>query len=725
MLIHWLLPAWTRAERAIGTLGFLTALTLLVAIAVLTARSLENYASRSDALEEAYSQRVRIDAVRARFERMRSDWRHYLLTGAAQWLSDYRDAARTLAAETAALRELPGLDARREKEIERLESVVLEDRRIREALAARRDAAARADQAYVVAALEKGNDVAKVVSAQFDRLISEENVDIEARKRQFESGERRFRWIVLGGSAAAVALFALAFAVLRSEIGRRRRSQAEAERLASELNDLYNNAPCGYHSVDENGLVVRMNDTWLRWLGYPREEIVGKKYHPDLMTPASARRFREEAFPLFKKQGWLKEVEFEYVRKDGTTFPGSLQTSTVYDEGGRYLFSRTTVFDISARKRMEDEVRQSHAFLDSIVENIPNMIFVKDAAELRFVRFNRAGEELLGFSRQELIGKSDHDFFPRPEADFFTAKDREVLAGGKLVDIEAEEIATRTRGVRILHTRKLPVFDSAGRPRYLLGISEDITEQRRAQEAIRALNADLAARARQLEDMNKELESFSYSVSHDLRAPLRAVDGYARMIEEDYAERLDGEGRRLLGVVRASSGRMGRLIDDLLAFSRLGRQAMARAKVDMAALVDEVIAEMRERFPGTQIEIGALPDAEGDGALLKQVWTNLIGNALKYSAKAPAPRVCIRAEDGEDENVYWVEDNGAGFDMRYRDKLFGVFQRLHRADEFEGTGVGLAIVQRIVARHGGRVDAEATPGRGAMFSFALPKRRAT
>ena len=725
MLIHWLPPAWTRAERAIGTLGFLSALALLIAVALLTARSLEDHANRSDALEAAYSQRVRIDAVRDRFERMRSDWRHYLLTGAAQWRSDYRDAASALAAETAALRELPGLDAGRRKEIDRLESVVLEDRRIRDALAARRKAGAPADPGYVVAALEEGNDAAKVVSAQFARFISEENVDIEARKRQFEGGERRFRWIVLGGSAAAVALFALAFAVLRGEIGRRRRSQAEAERLAAELNDLYNNAPCGYHSVDEDGLIVRMNDTWLRWLGYSREEIVGKKYHPDLMTPESARRFREEAFPLFRKQGWLKEVEFEYVRKDGTTFPGSLQTSTVYDERGRYLFSRTTVFDISARKRMEDEVRQSHAFLDSIVENIPNMIFVKDAAELRFVRFNRAGEELLGFSRRELIGKSDHDFFPRPEADLFTARDREVLAGGKLVDIEAEEIATRTRGVRILHTRKLPVFDSAGRPRYLLGISEDITEQRRAQEGIRALNADLAARARQLEDMNKELESFSYSVSHDLRAPLRAVDGYARMIEEDYAERLDDEGRRLLGVVRASSRKMGRLIDDLLAFSRLGRQAVARAKVDMGRLVDEVVADLRERFPGTKIETAALPDTEGDGALLKQVWTNLIGNALKYSAKAPAPRVCIGAEGGEAENVYWVEDNGAGFDMRYRDKLFGVFQRLHRPDEFEGTGVGLAIVQRIVARHGGRVDAEATPGRGAKFAFALPTRSAT
>jgi signal transduction histidine kinase len=250
-----------------------------------------------------------------------------------------------------------------------------------------------------------------------------------------------------------------------------------------------------------------------------------------------------------------------------------------------------------------------------------------------------------------------------------------------------------------------------------------VIERKRAAEQIDALNANLQRYTVELEATNKELESFSYSVSHDLRAPLRAVDGYARMLEEDYRERLDDEGRRLLGVVRESSSRMGRLIDDLLAFSKLGRQEPARRHVDMNALVAEVIAELRGDSRA-RIEAAALPPAVADAAMMKQVWANLIGNALKYSGKREQAVVEIAGKIEGANAVYWVRDNGVGFDMRYAQKLFGVFQRLHRADEFPGTGVGLAIVQRVITRHGGQVWAEGRPGEGACFYFSLPRETA-
>jgi signal transduction histidine kinase len=248
--------------------------------------------------------------------------------------------------------------------------------------------------------------------------------------------------------------------------------------------------------------------------------------------------------------------------------------------------------------------------------------------------------------------------------------------------------------------------------------------QARLLERVRSHAAELEATVRErteaLVTANRELEGFSYSVSHDLRAPLRAVDGYARMLEEDYAPRLDDEARRLLSVVRSSASRMGRLIDDLLAFSRLGRQQPARQALDMAALVREVVDEARKASPA-RVEVGELPSANADRALMRQVWVNLVDNALKYSSKRADARVEIGGRDDGAESVYWVRDNGVGFDMRYVAKLFGVFQRLHRADEFDGTGVGLAIVQRVVARHGGRVWAEAKPGEGACFQFSLPR----
>jgi signal transduction histidine kinase len=226
-----------------------------------------------------------------------------------------------------------------------------------------------------------------------------------------------------------------------------------------------------------------------------------------------------------------------------------------------------------------------------------------------------------------------------------------------------------------------------------------------------------------LEQSNQELESFSYSVSHDLRAPLRAIDGYAQMIQEDYAAVFDDEGRRHLGVVRAEAVRLGVLIDDLLNFSRLGRKSIAPTEFDMAGLAKEAFVEVTSTAPqrhAVELRVEELPRARGDRTLIRQVLTNLISNAVKFSGKTEEPLVMIGGTPSVVENTYWVRDNGAGFDARYADKLFGVFQRLHHDADFPGTGVGLAIVRRVIQRHGGRVWAESEPGRGACFYFTLP-----
>lgn len=248
--------------------------------------------------------------------------------------------------------------------------------------------------------------------------------------------------------------------------------------------------------------------------------------------------------------------------------------------------------------------------------------------------------------------------------------------------------------------------------------------QARLLERVKHEAEDLELKVRErtveLQTTNRELEAFSYSVSHDLRSPLRAVIGYASMLEEDYGDRLDDEGRRLLATVSESAGKMGQLIDDLLAFSRLGHQPVIGAPVNMGMLVRQVIDAQLPAPPGARLVIGELPDAHGDRALLRQVWANLIANARKYSGKKAQPVIEIGGRVEDRETAYWVRDNGAGFDMRYYDKLFGVFQRLHAEDEFAGSGVGLAIVDRVVTRHGGRVWAEGKTDVGATFHFALP-----
>jgi len=351
------------------------------------------------------------------------------------------------------------------------------------------------------------------------------------------------------------------------------------------------------------------------------------------------------------------------------------------------------------------------------------MIFVKEAKDLRFIRFNEAGEELLGYSREELIGKNDYDFFPKEEAEFFTAKDREVLKKGELLDIPQESVKTRYKGERILHTKKIPILDQTGQPKYLLGISEDITESKEAEERIKRLNEALKEHAQQLAAANKELEAFSYSVSHDLRAPLRHMDGFAELLQKNTVQLLDERNRHYLTVILESAKQMGRLIDDLLVFSRMGRAEMLNSSVNLYQLVKEVIQGLKPDTEGRDIawQVSPLPKVAGDPSMLRLVFMNLISNALKYTRTRPQARIEIgHYSEPTGELVVFVRDNGVGFDMQYKEKLFGVFQRLHKAEEFEGTGIGLANVRRIVQRHGGKTWADGNVDEGAAFYFSLP-----
>jgi signal transduction histidine kinase len=285
------------------------------------------------------------------------------------------------------------------------------------------------------------------------------------------------------------------------------------------------------------------------------------------------------------------------------------------------------------------------------------------------------------------------------------------------------KVAERLIGVLNLESERLEAFGEADE-RLLLTIAGQFAtaiERLRAQAEIRQLNAELEARVvqrtLQLEAVNKELESFSYSVSHDLRAPLRGIDGFARILLQNYAAHLDTDGQRYLQRVRDSAGRMGQLIDDLLTFSRLSRQPIKTQSIEPAELVQQALNELKPDYSNRQVEIVVdyLPPCEGDPALLRQVFVNLLSNALKYSSKREASRI----EVGWTGEAYFVRDNGTGFDMHYADKLFGVFQRLHGEHEFEGTGIGLANVRRIVERHGGRVWADAEVDKGATFYFTL------
>lgn len=439
------------------------------------------------------------------------------------------------------------------------------------------------------------------------------------------------------------------------------------------------------------------------------------------------RKILSEAFQLACEQGKSYDLELPFTTYTGKPLWIRTTAQAIYEEG-KVVRLIGNLLDITERKRTEMALRENERFLDAIVEHVPNMLFVKDAKDLKFIRFNLAGERLLGYSREELLGKSDHDFFPKEQADFFTANDRAIIAGGKLLDIQDEPINTRLLGLRYLHTKKIPIYADDGSPLYLLGISEDITEQKKAEQEIRTLNRELerrvTERTAELQAVNKELEAFSYSVSHDLRAPLRHIDGFLDLLKERTEATLDDRSQHYMNTISDAAKRMGTLIDDLLAFSRMGRKEMATECVDLTALLKDVIHEFDSEIQGRDIEwrVANLPVVTGDRAMLRVVLVNLISNALKFTQKRAKSEIEISSlPESATEAVVFVRDNGAGFDMQYADKLFGVFQRLHGSDEFEGTGIGLANVRRIINRHGGRTWAQGLVDGGATFYFSLPK----
>jgi PAS domain S-box-containing protein len=421
-------------------------------------------------------------------------------------------------------------------------------------------------------------------------------------------------------------------------------------------------------------------------------------------------RYRPEHPPLDRLD---VEIATSLASHAALAISNSRLLQRAQSEIDRRVKAEAALIETQRMRRAEQDVARANRFLDAIIENIPDMVFVKEAAGLTFTRFNRAGEELLGVARDALMGKSDYDFFPRNEAEFFIQKDRETLAGKTLVDIPEEPIQT-SNGKRWLHTKKVPILDHEGTPVYLLGISQDITERREAErQLIEAKEAVEAA--------NLELEAFSYSVAHDLRSPLRAIDGFSQALLEDYGSTLEGDGREYLQRVRGAAQHMAELIDDLLTLSRVTRAEMRRDRVDLSELARGVVARLQTIAPERRVQI-VIPDglgASGDAGLLGVVLENLLGNAWKFTSKRKEARIELGVTEHEGAKAFFVRDDGAGFDMAYAARLFGVFQRLHHVSEFEGTGIGLATVQRIVKRHGGRVWATGEIGQGATFYFTL------
>lgn len=356
----------------------------------------------------------------------------------------------------------------------------------------------------------------------------------------------------------------------------------------------------------------------------------------------------------------------------------------------------------------------NHVKLENIVQGMGDA-YVNLNTRWEFVYVNNKALRLLGMKKEDLLGKVVWELFPELIGSVFEKAYQRAMD-----QRSPEAFETYYESYKMwLEVRAYPHDDG------IAIFYTDITKYRRAEEEVRSFNLKLEAmvaeRTKELEAANKELESFSYSVSHDLRAPLRSVHGYMNIFEEEYASRLDDEAKRLVKIIQDNAKKMGQLIDDLLSFSRLGRKELMKAHISMTDLVKMVWEDLQRGENDRDIEIivSPLPVTYADSVTMRHVWVNLLANAIKYTRNKPKAIIEVGCDTRGGRNAYFVKDNGSGFDMKYYGKLFGVFQRLHSQEEFEGTGVGLAIVHRIISRHGGEIWAEASPEKGATFFFTL------
>ncbi|MDH3973462.1 MAG: PAS domain S-box protein [Deltaproteobacteria bacterium] len=507
-----------------------------------------------------------------------------------------------------------------------------------------------------------------------------------------------------------------------SDITERKRAEAE-RKLSAEITTNMNE---GVNLVRANdGIIVFANPKFEEMFGYEAGKMIGR--HISIVNAPSASDNKEAEGGTAKIIKALNESgewrgEIKNIRKDGTPFWCYASVSEFnHPEYGKVWVSVHE--DITERKRAEELLRDSEEKFRATFEQAAVGVG-RVALDGRWLAVNRKLCEIAGYSREELLEKTFQDITYADDLE------KNLNCINKILEGEIENYAMEKRYIRKdgsivwINLSIALVRESAGKPKYFISVIEDISYRKESEELLLQLNSNLKSSTGKLEAANKDLESFSYSVSHDLRAPLRAIDGFSRILLEEYGNKVDEEGQRYLKVVRDNANKMGRLIDDILKFSRMGRKEMNMSDIDMKALALKVFNELKLMAPGREINFkaGELPTASGDQSMIRQVFANLLSNAIKFTKTRDVASIEVDAKIENDEIIYSVRDNGVGFDMAYKEKLFAVFQRLHGTDEFEGTGAGLAIVKRIIDKHGGRLWAEGTVGKGAIFRFTLPEK---
>lgn len=695
--------------------GFVTTALALIILGWLSFRATKDFILAQAAVTHSHDVITQLKSEEALLNGADMEQRGYLLTGNTKFLENCHALTARVPDQLELLQRLTADSPVQKEALMRLSSLTLaEISLIENRIATYQNSGLQT--ALASAPMEKTEVQMNDIHELTEQMRStEEKILTQKRENARNIGHMTEAEVITGG-VLAVAIGWLAVILVRRDL----RLRAMAEKKLNQTEDRFRSMIAAVRDyaiylLNPDGRITTWNEGAQRMNGYKAEEVIGKHFsmfypkedvaagRPQLLLAEAVEKGR------FEDTGW-------HVRKDGSRFWANAIATAGRDSDGKLLGFVKVVRDLTERRRAGEVKEERDRYFDLSREMISVAGF-----DGYLKTINPAWKWTLGYSEEELLSRPSLEFVHPDDREASRAEFENLTKGGELIYFE-NRLHCKDGSWRWFAWSACSVVSESR----IYATGRDITERKLADEKIEKLNVEQQHHADQLEAANKELESFSYSVSHDLRAPLRHIDGFVKMLMKQCEAKLDDKSRRYLDIIADSARRMGVLIDDLLVFSKMSRAELRHTKVSNDSLVHEAVHGMQTEIDERHIHwnIEALPEVDADPAMLQQVWVNLISNAVKYTRPREEAEIKIgSADSGNGEYIFFVQDNGVGFDMQYANKLFGVFQRLHRAEEFEGTGIGLANVSRIVHRHGGRVWAEGKPDAGATFYFSLPKKQ--